>query len=109
MVHPRGIAAERPWTWTVVEAVDRRLGLDVESEHLPLLDDGLVEEVVVAVQHDGAPSASFARPTPVMWSRWACVKQDVADRELVPRHRREQQIDVVAGVDDDAFPCFFAA
>ena len=36
-------------------------------------------------------------------------QEDVANREAVLVDRREQQIDVVSGVDDHALPCFLAA
>ena len=109
VVDPRRIFAERPGALTVIELVDRRLRVDLEPERLSLLHDRLVQEVVVAVQHDRR-AERFLRPADAGDVIEVGVRQqDVANREPVVSDRLEEQFDVVARVDDDAFPGVLAA
>ena len=103
-MHPCCIAAESPRTGTVVEAVDRRLGFDLETEHLPLLDDGFVEWVIVAVQYDGRAEHLLGPSDAGDVIEVGVGQEHVANREAVLVHRFEEQIDVVSGVDYHALP-----
>ena len=75
VAHPDRVAAEAQRAFALVEEVDGRLRLDAKPEHLSLLHDVLVEELSSWCSQTGTPSASFARPTPVMWSRCAWVSR----------------------------------
>ena len=59
--------------------------------------------------HTGTSRASFARATPVTWSRWACVSRIATGLQPVLLHRLQQQVDIVAGIDDDRLAGDFAA
>ena len=109
VMHPRGISAEGPGAWTVVEEIDRRLGSDLESERLALLHDSLVEKVVVAVQHDGRAEHLLRAPDTGDVVQVGVRQQNVANREAVLLDGLEEQLDVVSRVDDDAFPRLLAA
>ena len=93
----------------VIELVDRRLWVDIEPERLSLLHDGLVEEIVVAVQHDRRAERFLGPADAGDVVEVGMSEQDVANREPMVSDRLEEQLDVVARVDDDAFPGVLAA
>ena len=93
----------------LVEVVDRGLRLDAQSEHLSLLDDPLVEEVVGAVQPDRNGQGVFCRGDAGDMVQVSVGQQDADDRERVLRGRGKQLVDFVTGIDDHTLPCLVAA
>ena len=46
VMDPRAVATEAPRTFSVIENIDGRLWVDIEAEHVPLMYDPCVEEIV---------------------------------------------------------------
>jgi hypothetical protein len=103
------VGAERQRPVRLIEKVDRRLGLDRKAERPALLHDRFVQEVVGLVQaHRHAEHLLRAFDAGnVIQVRVG--QQDVAGLQLVPGDRLQQRLDFVAGIDQHAFPCLFAA
>jgi hypothetical protein len=100
--HANLVAAEPQRPLPVIETIDRRLRSDREPEHLSLLLDTFVEEVVVAMEPDGHAEDLF-RPRDARDVIEVRVRQEnVADRQTPALHGREQLIHLVAGIHDDA-------
>jgi hypothetical protein len=107
--HAYVVPAETQCLAVLVVAVDRRLWLDPDPEHVPLLDDVFVQELVARMKpHGNVQSASGSRNTRHV-IEVGMRQQDVRDRQLVMDDRRKQFVDLIARVNDDAFAGVFAS
>ena len=89
--------------------VDGRLRIHANPEGQSLLDDGTVEELVGAVQADGNAERFAGAPDTGHVIEVRVGQQDVVDRQPVSLDRRQQLLDLVAGVDEHAFPSVLTA
>lgn len=103
------VAAEPPRPLTFVEEVHGWLRIHAQTEHHSLLRDRFVQEIVRFVKADRRVERLLrpAHAGDVIEVRVR--EQDVPDREAALFHRLQQQLDLVARVDDDAFTRFLAA
>ena len=88
----------------IVEGVDRRRLLDREAEHLALLNGPFVERQIVLVEIDGGTACGLRRSHPCDVIDVGVREQNVFDAQAVPAHGRNQRVDLVPRVDDDALP-----
>ncbi len=110
VVHPDPVVAEPPRARSVVKEVDRRLRIHANAEGQSLLNDRTVEELVVAVQADGNAERSLGAPDTGDVVEVRVGEQDVSDRQAGVRSIDDEQlVDLVAGVDEHAFPSVLAA
>ena len=80
---PDPIAAERAAGLPLVEEIDRRLGLRLAAEGMPLLHDGAVEKIVVLVQPDRDAEGRFGAADAGDVIEVRVGQQDVADLQRV--------------------------
>jgi hypothetical protein len=86
-----------------VEMVDRRLRLDLQSEHRPRLDHALVPEDVIAMQVYRNTERTFRGPHAGDVIDVSMSQQDMEDREFPLLRERQQFGNFVARVDENGF------
>src|SRR5262245_24473866 len=104
MAHPDAVVSEAQRRIALVEEIHRRLWFGLEAEHQALLNDAVVEKQILAMETNrrfgerlfGAPHAGDVVEMGVR-------QQNVFDVETMLANGLNQQLDVVARVDDDAF------
>ena len=109
VIDPGAVLAEAPRPLPVVEEVHLRLRFDLQPEHLSLLHDRFVEEVVVPVQPDRHAQRLLRRADAGDVIEVRVRQEDVADVQHVLLRRLQEERRLVSGVDDDAFARLLAA
>ena len=107
-MHPHLVVAE-PHRLRVVEHVDGRRRLDLQSKHLGLLDGTLVERQVVPVEGDGDGEHVFRRAYAADVVDVGVRQQDVPDAQAVRAHGGHELRGLVARIDDNGLPRALAA
>src|SRR4030095_7699529 len=109
VAHPRAQLAEAPRARTIVEKIDGWLWIHVKPECESLLDDGAIEKVVGLMQTDRRAGCGLGAADTGNVIHVRVGQQDVDNAQPMPPGGLEQQVDLVAGIDNHAFLRSFAA
>jgi CheY-like chemotaxis protein len=88
-----------------IEVIDRRRGIDSQSEHLTLFDRPLVEKQIVVMEVHRNVQGARGRADPRDVIDMCVCQQNSAESDLLAIGKCQQSLHLVAWVDQHAFPC----